>query len=224
MVNCVVIAEKMKMKKGCCWGSLTCLLLLYKTWWGWGQAWRRWHVWAFKWCVKVFFFFSPQLWPYLYNSCLPLILLTAGIIFVCHWKPKEKEDFSVFILPNSIWSNWSNGSNIIVVCGLNRNNTFHTGKKKKRTVRFLPPERLPSPSCQNKTEPEQFERGGVIEGRSDGRRERSWDLRFPLVLMLMPQFVLFPFFAGCCCSFFKGYKDVIGSKTSLAFSVLPLKD
>lgn len=95
-------------RKVSCWSSLKCLLFLYRTWKGWGQAWRGRHMWAFKWCVQGLF--SPQLWPHPYNSCLSPIVLTAGTLpslFVSVLrktetgmkrgkKRREKEDLNFF--------------------------------------------------------------------------------------------------------------------------------
>lgn len=158
-----------------------------------------------EWRVLLFFFFLLQLWPHLSDSCVPPIILTTGDYLCLRKKKKKKSTILAFFL----WGFWENGGNFVVVCGLNRNNSFHSRKKKKkekeRTVRFLPPESLPSPSHQNKTEPEHIERGGVVGGWWEER-----NIRFPWLLILMTEFVVIT-----------SFQDLLSAKQP-TLSALPL--
>lgn len=125
---------------------------------------------------------------------------------------RKKDDWSFFSDKKYLKrQSWSHGSNIIVVCGPETKGKQQFPHWKKRTVRILPPKSSTIPSYQNKT-PEQFQRGGVIEGKW---REEWKKLQSQISICVNINATVCPVhtFQRVLLSFLWGYKAV--SKTTL---------
>lgn len=121
-------------------------------------------------------------------------------------RTRKKDDFSFFSDKKYLKrESWSHGS-IIVVCGPGTEGKQQFPHWKKRTVRFLPPKSSTIPSYQNKT-PEQFQRGGVTEGKW---REERKKLRSQISICVNINAIVCPVhtFQRALLSFLWGCKDV----------------